>query len=130
VQGIFSLRGFCHAKDFSTQRVFPHGGFCRVGDFVAQSIFSHRGFLYAEDFVTQRVFLRKGFFHAKGFVAQRVLLCTGYMERCVNDWFSGQNQDHFLTYWRGILKITESFLSRTNKIIKISLIFSKSFIFR
>jgi hypothetical protein len=126
-EDFLSRRGFCRAEDFVAQSREDFlsfcRGFCRAEDFVAQRILSRRGFCRAED--AERIFSRRGFCHAEDFVTQRIFLCTGYRARCVNDWFSGQLQDHFLTNWRGILKIPERFLSRTNQIIKTSLIFEK-----
>jgi hypothetical protein len=74
---------------------------------------SHRGCCHIEDVFTQRMLSHIGF------------SCAQATGRCVNDWFSAQLQDHFLTNWRGILKIPKRFLSRTNQIIKTSLIFEK-----
>jgi hypothetical protein len=91
-----------------------HRGFCRA----AQRILCIEDFSHAEDFFAQRILSRRGFSCAQA---------TGHA--AANDWFSGQLQDHFLTNWRGILKIPERFLSRTNQIIKTSLRFEKSFIF-
>jgi hypothetical protein len=77
----------------------------------------------------QRMLSCIGCYHVEDVVAHRIFLCTGYRARCANDWFSSQLQDHFLTKWRGILKIPERFLLRTNQIIKTSLIFENRFIF-
>jgi hypothetical protein len=113
--------------DVVAHRMLSRSG-CRAVDFVAQWI------CRAVDFVAQWDFSRIGFHRARIFMqrmsfAQRIFLRTGYRSRCANDWFSGQLQDHFLTNWRGILKIPERFLLRTNQIIKTSLIFEKRFIF-
>jgi hypothetical protein len=89
----------CRAVDVVTHRMLSCIG-CFSGFVV------HRMLSCAEDVIAQWIFLR-----------------TGYRSRCANDWFSGQLQDHFLTNWRGILKIPERFLLRTNQIIKTSLIF-------
>jgi hypothetical protein len=103
-QWISSRSGFRRAVDF----VRSGSGFCRAWDVVVHRMLSCIGCSFAEDFIAQWIFLR-----------------TGYRSHCENDWFSGQLQDQFLTNWRGILKIPERFLSRTNQIIKTSLIFSK-----
>jgi hypothetical protein len=73
----------------------------------------------------QRILSHKGCCRTEDAVAQRIFLRTDYRARCVNEWFSAQLQDQVFTNWRGILKIPERFLSRTNQIIKMSLIFAK-----
>jgi hypothetical protein len=137
-QRMLSRRGCCRAEDVVAQRMLftedvvaqrmlSRRGCCRAEDVVVQRMLSHRGCCRAEDVVTQRMLSCKEDVccRAEDVVAQRIFLCTGYRARCVNDWFSGQLQDHFLTNWRGILKIPERFLSRKNQIIKTSLIFEK-----
>jgi hypothetical protein len=117
---MLSRRGCCRAEDVVAQRMLSRRGCCRAEDVV-----THRMLSCIEDVVAQRMLSCIGCFHAEDVVAQRIFLRTGYRACCVNDWFSGQLQDHFLTNWRGILKIPERFLSRTNQIIKTSLIFAK-----
>jgi hypothetical protein len=82
-----------------------------------------------EELVVQRIFLHKAFYYAEDFAMQRIVPHTGYRAHCVNDWFSSQLQDHVLTTWRRILKIPERLFSRTNNIIKTSLICTNSITF-
>jgi hypothetical protein len=77
----------------------------------------------------QMIFLQKAFYYVEDFSTQRIVPNTGYMVHCVNDWFSGQLQDHVLTTWRKILKIPKMLFSRKNNIIKTSLIFTNSITF-
>jgi hypothetical protein len=101
------------------QRILSRKGCFHAEDFVVQRIILHRGGCHVQDVFSQRIF------HAKDFFAQRIFLRISYRARYTNDWFSDQLQDHFLTNWRGILKISERFLKRTKQIIKTSLIFEK-----
>lgn len=72
--------------------------------------------------------LHRGFCCTQDFVLQRILLCTGCRLCYVDDWFSVQIQDHFLTNLRGFWKIQDTFLSRIDQIIKTSLKFETSVI--
>jgi hypothetical protein len=145
VARMLSCKGCCRAEDVVTQRMLS----CCRRDVVAQEdVVVAQRMLSRRDVVTQRMLSRRGCCRAEDVVVQRMLLCRGccraqrmllhrgccraedfpvhkLQARCVNDWFSGQLQDQFLTNWRGILKIPERFLSRTNQIIKTSLIFAK-----
>jgi hypothetical protein len=110
---MLSRRGSCFAENVVAQRMLSHRGCCRAKKFVAHRMLSRSGFsrpvgCRAWDVIVQWIFLR-----------------TGYRSHCANYWFSGQLQDQFMTNWRGILKIPESVLLRTNQIIKNSLRFVK-----
>jgi hypothetical protein len=124
MQSTSPCKGFCRAEDLS--RIGCSRGFVaqwmlsRRGCFGAHRMLSRIGCCRAVDFVAQWDVVAH-----RMLVAQWIFLCTGYRSHCANYWFSGQLQDQFLTNWRGILKIPERFLSRTNQIIKTSLIFAK-----
>jgi hypothetical protein len=134
VQRMSSHMGF--AVDFVTQWVVAHGmlscigccGFCRAVDFITHGMLSCKGFCCTEDVIVHVISSRSVFHRTVG-CAHRIFLCTFYKLCCANDWFSDQLQYHFLTNWRGILKIPERFLLRTNQLIKTSLKFENCFIF-
>jgi hypothetical protein len=94
------------AQGAVTHGILSHIGCCRAVDFIMQWVVKH-GMLPLI-----------GCCRTKDAFVQKIFLCTGYRSRYANDWFSGQLQDHFLTNWRGILKILERFLFRTNQIKK------------